>query len=249
VVTQQATAPAAGRWKLTWQDEFNQPTSLRKWAFQTGGTGWSLKQLQWYGASNASVDGQGDLVITASKSGQGRQCWYGACRYSSVRMNTLSTFTQAYGRFEARIQVPIAAGLWPAFWLEGANISKVGWPRCGEVDIVESNGQDPDVVQGYAHALHNNHNGYFTLPRPLSAGFHVYGVDWNPQGITWFVDGYRYAHMNAYPGWPFSHPFYIILDLAVGGAWPGPPGASTHFPARMLVDWVRVYRAAPPKAG
>jgi beta-glucanase (GH16 family) len=247
--THKAQVPSTARWRLTWHDEFNSPSSLNEWAYSVGGDGWSLKQLQWYDASNAVVDRQGDLVITASKNGQGQQCWYGPCRYSSVRMTTFNKFSQTYGRFEARIRIPTGAGLWPAFWLEGTNIFQVGWPESGEVDIVESNGQHPDLVQGYAHAPTNSHSSFFTLPSPISAGFHVYGVDWSPQGITWFVDGHPYGHMQAYPGWPFNHPFYIILNLAVGGSWPGSPNSSTPFPARMVISWVRVYREVTPKAG
>ena len=247
--TQQAgVSPAPTvQWKLTWDDEFNKPSSLNKWVYETGGDGWSLKQLQYYDASNAAVDGRGDLVITTSTNGHDQQCWYGPCRYSSARMNTLGAFAQAYGRFEARIKVPVKSGIWPAFWMEGADIGQVGWPRCGEIDIVETNGKNPQLVQGFSHAPNNRHHGYFTLPEPLSAGFHVYRVDWTRKGITWFVDGYAYAHLSAYPGWPFDHPFFFILNVAVGGGWPGAPKSSTEFPAHMVVDWVRVYRKVTPK--
>jgi beta-glucanase (GH16 family) len=236
------------QWKLTWDDEFNKPSSLSSWGYDTGGNGWQLNQLQWYDRTNAETNSHGDLVITASNDGNGHQCWYGPCRYSSVRMTTLGMFSQTYGRFQARIELPVGAGLWPSFWLEGANIEQVGWPRCGEVDIVELNGKNPNLVQGYSHSPHHTHQGYFTLPKSLSSGFHVYGIDWTSKGITWSVDGYAYAHLNAYAGWPFDHPFYIILNLAVGGSWPGSPNSSTSFPAHMLVDWARVYQETAPKS-
>jgi beta-glucanase (GH16 family) len=244
MIIKPAADTAPPHWKLTWSDEFNSPAALKKWSYDVGGNGWSLKQLQWYDRGNATVGEHGGLDITAAKEGKGHHCWYGPCRYTSVRMSTYGIFAQTYGIFEAKIKVPMARGLWPAFWLEGANVFKVGWPACGEIDITETNGHHPDLVQGFAHAPSHYQSGQFKLPQTLSAGYHVYGVKWTAQGISWFVDGHTYAHANAYPGWPFNHPFYIILDLAVGGNWPGSPGPATRFPAHMLVDWVRVYRQA-----
>jgi beta-glucanase (GH16 family) len=157
-------------------------------------------------------------------------------------MNTLTTFTQRYGRFEARIKLPAGQGLWPAFWIEGANVNQVSWPACGEVDIIEKNGTKPNELEGFAHMPAGQYSALSPYPAPLASAFHVYGIDWTPQGITWTVDGKSYGHMSAFPGWPFNHPFFLILNLAVGGYWPGPPSASTRFPARMLVDWIRVYK-------
>jgi beta-glucanase (GH16 family) len=228
-------------WILTLADNFDLPSSLKQWNFSVGGNGWSLKQLQWYDKANATVDQNGQLVITASKGGDGNSCWYGPCQYTSTRMSTLGTFSQAYGKFEARIKIPVGQGLWPAFWIEGANVFQVGWPASGEVDIIEKIGQFPYLVQGYAHAPNFQHSGFKKLREPLAAGYHVYGITWTPTGVTWTVDGVAYSHMKAYPGWPFNHPFYIILDLAVGGTWPGTPSPKTHFPAKMYVDWVHVY--------
>lgn len=245
-IPQAASSPPVSQtqWTLTWSDEFNNLASLRKWNYVTDGNGGYLKQLQWYDAHNATIDGTGDLVVTASRGGAGFQCWYGACQYRSVRMNTLGTFAQAYGRFEARIKLPAGRGLWPAFWMEGANVTSVGWPTAGEIDIVEPDGKEPVLLRSFAHAPHYGIRNLFTMPSPLSSGFHVYGVDWSPKKITWWVDGHVYAHLGYYPGWPFDHPFFLILDLAVGGGYPGPPNAQTLFPAHMLVDWIRVYRAA-----
>ena len=236
---------AEGRWVLTWRDEFNGSDGLKQWRVQVGG--WDLQQLQWYDANALSLDGHGHLVITASHNSAGHLCWYGSCRYSSGRIDTYGIFSQTYGRFEARIKLPAGRGLWPAFWLEGANVGQVASP--GEIDVIETNGHNSELVQSFAHLYDNRYKAFsLKLPKPLSAGYHVYRIDWTPKGITLFVDGRAYGHLNAYAGWPFNHPFFIIINLAVGGIWPGPPDSNTRFPAHMLVDWVRVYReVAPPK--
>ncbi len=235
-----AAVASAGHWKLTWTAAFNKPGALGKWLYYSGGTGFGLKQLEWYDAANASII-NGQLVITADRGGGGNKCWYGACQYTSARMETKNTFTQTYGKFEARIKFPAGEGLWPAFWIEGANIYQVGWPQCGEIDVVEPRGNNPYLVAAYAHAPHYRPKVLLTVSQPITDGFNTYGVVWNPRGITWYFDGYAFAHVKAYKNWPFDHPFFIILNLAVGGN-SGRPNNATPFPARMLVDWVRVYR-------
>jgi beta-glucanase (GH16 family) len=232
------------QWSLSWQDNFNRLASLNKWEYANGNVGGrTLGQLQWYDYKNVRIDTHGHLVITALANPVNQKCWYGGCRYSSARMDTLGLFSQAYGIFEARIKIPIEQGIWPAFWMEGANYDQVGLPAAGEIDIIELNGRETtNFVGGYAHAPHFDYSAHTTLAKPLSAAYHIYGVEWTPEGITWMVDGRAYAHMKAYPGWPFNHPFALLLDLAVGGRWPQPPNSTTHFPARMYVDWVRVYR-------
>jgi beta-glucanase (GH16 family) len=253
-VADQASAPAAASaraaysgspgpgWSLTWSDDFTGPSSLRDWTFLSGGSGWGNRELQVYDSANAAVAPGGGLVITAARTGYGRQCWYGPCQYSSARLQTEGTFGQKYGLFEARIKLPAGSGLWPAFWMEGADISKVGWPASGEIDIIEVNNQKPDLVEAFAHGPDENYGAYYKLSSSLGAGYHVYAVDWTPGGITWLVDGHAYGHISAYPGWPFDQPFFLILDLAVGGTWPGSPGAGTRFPAQMDISWVRVYQ-------
>jgi beta-glucanase (GH16 family) len=242
-----ASAGKSAKWVLTWSADFGKPGALGKWLYYSGGDGFNLKQLQWYDASNASVDRKGQLVITADHGANGEKCWYGPCDYSSARMETKNTFSQSYGKFEARIKFPPGRGLWPAFWIEGDNVYQVGWPACGEIDIAEPNGKNPYLLLAYAHAPHVSHRAALTLPEPMTSGFHTYAVVWTPKGITWYFDGYAYSHMSAYKGWPFDHRFFIILDLAVGGGYPGSPNASTPFPAKMIVDWVRVYRHAAAK--
>jgi beta-glucanase (GH16 family) len=157
-------------------------------------------------------------------------------------LQTLGIFTQEYGRFEARIKLPPGRGLWPAFWLEGTGNPAAGIGN-GEIDIVEVNNRQQDVVTGYAHSPDHDYRAETVLNEPVSDSFHVFGVDWGPAGITWTIDGRAYGYFKSYAGWPFSHPFYLILDLAVGGGYPGAPTAQTKFPAQMLVDWIRVYRA------
>jgi beta-glucanase (GH16 family) len=229
-------------WTLTWSDDFTGPSGLRNWTFRTGGNGWEHNQLQTYDASNVSLAPGGGLVITATHNGHGEQCWYGACTYSGGRLETKGSFEQKYGLFEARIKLPSGRGLWPSFWMEGADIDQVNQPAAGEIDIIEVNSAKPDLVEAFAHAPEENYGAYFQLPEALSAGYHVYGIDWTAEGITWLVDGHAYGHLNNYAGSPFNQPFFLILDLAVGGTWPGSPTASTKFPAYMDVSWVRVYQ-------
>jgi beta-glucanase (GH16 family) len=237
-------AQGPGNWVLSWSADFGKPGALNKWSYYSGGNGFNLKQLQWYDRSNVSVDKSGQLVISADKTGGGNVCWYGPCRYTSARMETIDSFSQTYGEFEARIKLPPGKGLWPAFWIEGADVYQVGWPACGEIDIMEFNGANPNLVTAYAHSPQPTHKAYLTVPKPITDGFNTYGVTWTPKGITWYFNGYAYSHLAAYKGWPFDHPFFIILNLAVGGADPGSPTATTPFPAKMIVDWVRVYRQA-----
>jgi beta-glucanase (GH16 family) len=234
----------AGHWVLTWNDQFKSTRGLRRWWFENANTGGpSEHELQWYDRSNATVR-NGNLVITATKGGGGHTCWNGPCQYSSARMQ--STFSQAYGFFEARIKLAGGHGIWPAFWMQGDNYSHVGLPAAGEIDIVEVNGRQPvDQLSGFVHEQNGHAIDYYDkLPQSIYDGYHVYAVEWTPQRITLFVDGKAYGYLNAYRGWPFDHPFNIILSLAVGGGWPHPPDASTHFPASMYVDWLRVYRRA-----
>jgi beta-glucanase (GH16 family) len=243
--TQYAGAAPAdpGHWVLTWNSDFSKAGSLNKWQFVTGGNYVTLKQLQWYSPASAYVNARGQLVITAAKAG-GHTCWYGPCLFTSARMTTQGRFAQKYGRFEARIKLPPGSGLWPAFWMEGADTSRVGWPAGGEIDVIETNNKNSYLVMGFAHATKFGHSSTLTVSQPITGGFHTYGVDWTPAGITWTFDGYPYAHFGAYKGWPFNQPFYLILDLAVAGSFAGSPTNAGTFPAQMVVDWIHVYRQA-----
>jgi beta-glucanase (GH16 family) len=232
---------AGTRWQLSWNSSFNKPGALKKWIYFTGGTGWGNKQLQWYDANNVSIK-SGQLVITAAKGGHSNKCWYGSCKYTSARMETLNKFSQKYGLFEARIKFPAGRGFWPAFWMEGTNIYQVGWPKCGEVDVVEPISKNPYVLPAYAHGQKLNHQALLTLPSPLTSAFHTYAVAWSPSGITWYFDGHAFSHLKAYKGWPFNRQFFIILNLAVGGIYGGATTSKTPFPAHMTVSWVHVFR-------
>lgn len=237
----QLTLPKV-KWKLSWHDEFNgRGRPSKYWSPVLGGgtNGWSHRALHYYTADSVRQDGKGNLVVTARKVGaySAAQCWYGKCRYISGRVQTKGAFHQAYGRFAVRARLPDGQGIWPAFWLQSESLPY------GEIDVIETVGSKPNLVQGYAHAKRNMGGGQFRLEQPLSAGYHVYGVDWTPREIVWWVDDRPYARLKAYRGWPFNKPFFLIINVQVGGNWPGRPNAQTPFPARMAVDWARVYRA------
>lgn len=255
-------APARAQgWKLTWADEFNGRTGAgideAKWTAETGGGGWGNRELQFYTARlrNASMDGRGSLAIRAYKETPppGAECWYGPCLYTSARLITKRKFEQQYGRFEARLRLPAGQGLWPAFWMLGADIDRVGWPACGEIDIMENIGREPGTVHGTLHGPGYSGAQGVGAPYALPAGrrfadsFHTFAVEWEPRAIRWYVDGQLFqtrtpADLPAGARWVFDRPFFLILNVAVGGNWPGGPDATTSFPQTLLVDYVRVYR-------
>jgi len=244
-------------WKLVWNDEFSgagdSSVDSSKWVVETGGGGWGNDELEYYTNRSANVFlKDGKLVIRAlaekyiGPDGVTRH-------YTSGRLTTRGKFSQEYGRFEARIKVPAGQGMWPAFWMLGDDIEKVGWPACGEIDIMENVGKEPGIVHGSIHGP-----GYtgtvgieapFTLPAKerFSDDFHVFAVEWDPDSILFYVDKNLYAtrtRADLRPGWKwaFDKPFFLILNLAVGGNWPGNPDSSTAFPRDMLVDYIRVYQ-------
>ncbi len=244
----------APSWDLVWEEEFEGPAGQlpdpARWRFDIG-TGWGNAQLEYDTdrPENVSLDGAGNLAIVA------RRETYEGCEYTSGRINTSGFFEHGPGRFEARIQLPVGQGMWPAFWLLGNNFAAegVGWPACGEIDIMEYRGQEPRVVLGSLHGPGYSGGGALSARYTLSglgfdAGFHVFRVDWEKDRISWYVDGTIFHvvtpdDLPAGTRWVFDHPFFVILNLAVGGNFVGPPDASTSFPQTMLVDWVRVYRS------
>ncbi|GHJ48044.1 hydrolase [Catellatospora sp. TT07R-123] len=251
-------APAAAVGPQTWADEFNAaagtPVDGSKWKFDIGGGGYGNNELQYYtnSTSNVAHDGQGHLVITARKENPaGYSCWYGSCQYTSARLLTQGKFTQTYGRFEARIKIPRGQGMWPAFWMLGNDIATNPWPNNGEIDIMENIGSEPGTVHGSLHGPGysggNPLTGQYTLPggAALSNDFHTYAVDWAPGSVTWYLDGVQYSRKTSADAggnrWVFDHPFFMIMNVAVGGNWPGSPNAGTSFPQTMVVDYVRVY--------
>ena len=259
-LTQTSTAqPNSSSWTLVWSDEFNgpngSPVDSSRWVAETGGKGWGNNELEFYTARPENANQQdGNLVIKVLKE---KYTGDGVTRdYTSARLKTQGKFSQAYGRFEARIKIPRGQGIWPAFWMLGDDIDKVGWPACGEIDIMENIGKQPDIVHGSIHGLgfdDGDLEAPFRLPadKVFADDFHIYAVEWEPDAIRFYVDDHLYVtrtRADMRPGWKwsFDHPFFLLLNVAVGGNWPGSPDASTVFPQTMLVDYVRVYRRAGP---
>ena len=242
-------------WTLVWADEFDAPGDLSKWVIETGGNGFGNHELEYYTQRPQNVmvrDGM--LIITARRE---RYTGPDGIRrnYTSARLNTRGKFEQAYGRFEARMKVPSGQGLWPAFWMMGNDLGKVGWPNAGEIDIMENIGKEPSMVHGTIHGPGYSGTGGITAPYSLtgkqrfSDDFHVFAVEWGPQVIRFYVDDTLYAtctpaDLPAGKKWVFDHPFFLLLNLAAGGDWPGNPDSSTRFPQKLQVDYVRVYRRA-----
>ncbi|UQX03704.1 glycoside hydrolase family 16 protein [Streptomyces sp. RerS4] len=244
---------------VTFEDNFDGPGGTAvdpgKWQIETGDNV-NNHERQWYtpGAANAALDGLGNLVITARRENPGtHQCWYGRCEYTSARLNTAGRFTQKYGHVEARMKVPRGQGMWPAFWMLGEDIGQVGWPNSGEIDVMENVGFEPSTVHGTLHGPGYSGAGGIGAAYTLSGGrafaddFHTFAVDWAPGSITWSVDGQVYQRRTPADlggqQWAFDKPFFLILNLAVGGDWPGDPDGSTQFPSRLVVDYVRVSTA------
>lgn len=235
-------------WTLTWSDEFNgeagQLPDETKWSFDlgTGDGGWGNAELQSYtnDTLNISLDGEGNLVITAIQNGN---------NYTSARINTKGKFSQQYGRFEARLKTPYGPGLWPAFWMLGDNIDQAGWPQCGEIDIMELRGQEPHIIHGSIHGPGYSGGNPVTQTHALKndrfdAEYHIFAVEWDADKIDFFVDDYLYQRIEKddVPGeWVYDQPFYILLNVAVGGNYVGFPTAQTPFPQKMIIDYVRVY--------
>jgi beta-glucanase (GH16 family) len=240
-----AVAPAPRAQGLIWRDEFNGPAGRapdpRRWRFEVGGH-WGAGELQYYTSrvgrgANAALDGHGHLAIVAR-----RETYTGpdgtTRRYTSGRLATEHTFSFAYGRIDARIRVAVGRGLISAFWALGADVDAVGWPRSGEFDVVEVLGSRPTVAWGSIHgpddhgmpfAINTKHDARVRLDR-------AFLVDGRPYAV------YEPRTLGAGREWTFEHPFFLTLTLSVGGAWAGAPARTTRFPARMLVDWIRVRR-------
>jgi beta-glucanase (GH16 family) len=202
-------------------------------------------------SENAYLDGKGNLVIKTIKQDlpASSKCWYGQCKYTSTRLTTKNKFDQKYGRFEARIKIPQGQGMWPAFWMLGNDIDKVGWPQCGEIDILENIGREPSTVHGTIHGPgYSGANGigapYSLLKNKVFADdFHVYSTIWTEDQIKFYVDGNQYKTITpkdlpTEKRWVYDHPFFMILNLAIGGNWGGPPDEATIFPQTMVVDYV-----------
>lgn len=240
--------------RILWSDEFDgpagTPVNSAVWSYEVGdGTaqgipGWGNDELQHYtsGAENAALDGHGNLVIEARRDVE-------TGRYTSARIVSKGKLAVTYGRIETRLSVPRGDGIWPAVWALGATIDSEPWPACGEIDMMEHVGREPRRVFGALHGPgYCGDDGYsdtIDLDRDVADAFHVFAVDWRPGHITWTLDGA--AYMRAEPRdlapheWVFDRPFFLLLNLAVGGHFGGPVGQDTAFPQRLIVDYVRVY--------
>jgi beta-glucanase (GH16 family) len=233
---------------LVWQDEFNGTTIGDWWTFETGNgqSGWGNHELEYYRQENASLL-NGYLIIEARKES------FGGFDYTSSRMVTKGKKEFTFGRIDIRAALPSGQGMWPALWMLGANIDQVSWPACGELDIMEVLGQQPDKLYGTAHFgvdyMHHLQSGDATT---LTSGddfhkqFHVFSLDWQQDHIRWYVDDVLYHEITpasiAPANWPFNLPAFFIFNVAVGGDWPGGPGGATTFPNQMIVDYVRVFQ-------
>ncbi len=260
------SAPAG--WVLVWSDDFDGPAGAAPhpatWSHDlgdgcaAGNCGWGNQEKQAYSdsADNVALTGNGRLAITARVAPPGQVCYYGPCRYTSGKIKTKAKLQPQYGRIEARLQLPPGQGLWPAFWLLGAGPPAVPWPECGEIDIMEYRGSQPKAMSSAVHGP-----GYFR-DTPLVHAFtltdgtfadslHVFALEWEPAELRFYVDEVLHytlpkSAVLAHGPWVFDQPFYLILNLAVGGHFDGDPASDSIFPATMLVDYVRVYARGAP---
>ncbi|MFL4908777.1 ricin-type beta-trefoil lectin domain protein [Streptomyces sp. MMS24-I2-30] len=249
-------ASDAGVAAVTFSDTFDGPAGAAadssKWQTETGDNV-NNHERQYYtsGNKNAALDGQGHLVITAKRENPANyQCWYGTCQYTSARLNTSGKFTAQYGHVEARMKIPRGQGMWPAFWMLGNDIGNVGWPNSGEIDIMENVGFEPSTVHGTLHGPGYSGSGGigagYSLPngQAFADAFHTFAIDWAPNSVKWSVDGNVYQTRTPADvggnAWVFNKPFFLIMNLAVGGYWPGDPDGSTAFPQQLVVDSVSV---------
>ncbi|CDW79307.1 glycoside hydrolase family 16 [Stylonychia lemnae] len=229
-------------WQLAWHDEFDgTQIDKSKWNYDIGGDGWGNQELEYYtDRGDNSYVKDGFLHIQAKKEN------YGGRQYTSARMKTQGKFSQKFGKFEARAKLPKGQGVWPAFWLLGDNISQVGWPACGEIDILEVIGKQPTVAHGSLHANGFDTTNGYNHAQGFADDYHIYGVEWHSGKLSFYVDGNTYFSVDksaSHGDWPFDrNNFFIILNLAIGGNWPGNPDGNTHFPSQFIIDYVRVYK-------
>ena len=248
-------------WTLAWSDEFDGPAGSAPdpatWGYDLGDgsdiglAGWGNNEREWYTdePANVALDGDGRLAITVREGDGSRDCYYGPCEYTSARLLTRDRFEFQHGYLEARVRVPAGFGLWPAFWLLGSNIDAVGWPQSGEIDVMEFVGRWPTEVLGTVHGPGYSGSagisGRIDLGEPVADAFHTVGLEWQPDRLAWFLDGALYHEVtrdDVEPNeWVFEHPFFMLLNVAVGGNLGGPVSPDTVFPAQMLVDYVRLY--------
>jgi beta-glucanase (GH16 family) len=244
--------------RLVFSDDFSGPAGAppnpANWKYMIGGNGWGNQELECYTSvrGNSALDGLGDLVITALKQ-PGHVCADShTTDYTSARLSTQGLQAFEYGTISMRAKMPVGKGAWPAFWALGADHDTAGWPQSGEIDATEVIGARPTIVHGSLHGPEASGKAYtitgaYTAPADLSLDFHVYSVTWTATEISFSVDGHEYfsvtkATVEKTGTWEFDQPFYLLLNVAVGGSWPGPPSPATSWPQQMVVDYVRVYQ-------
>jgi beta-glucanase (GH16 family) len=248
-----SNTPAPAGWQLVWADEFTQPNGsspdATKWDYDigTGSGGWGNNELQYYTSRTNNVRIENDQLVIEARAES-----YQGSSYTSARLLTQHKGSWTYGRMEARIQVPRTQGIWPAFWMLGTNLPAVGWPTCGEIDIMEHIGREPKKVYGTVHGPGYSGDGGvggdYTFGPDVADDFRVFAVEWETNVIRWYVDGIQYFTVTPTNlggnTWVFNQPQFFLLNVAVGGNWPGYPDGTTILPQRMLVDYVRVYTRA-----
>lgn len=242
-------------WVLVWSDEFDTPTSNNrpdpsKWTYEKGNSGFGNNELQNYTSREENVHyttykGVSCLAITALNDN------YNNVQYSSARIKTEGLFEIRYGRIEARLLLPYGPGLWPAFWMLGSDYSENPWPACGEIDIMENKGYQPNIVSSALH-MPGRYSGnpvtktFGFQDNRFDVDFHVFAIEWDKEKIDFYVDDVLYNRVKAIDvtdgEWVFDHPFFIILNVAVGGTFGGNPTSETVFPQTMYIDYVRAYK-------
>ncbi len=257
-----APDPGPTGWTLAWADEFNEPAGTppnpANWAYEIGDTtpdgknGWGNEELQYYtdDPANAQTDGDGNLVITLAEADGSQECYYGPCEFESARLISQDRAEFAYGRIESRIQVPTGGdGLWPAFWSLGTDIRENPWPAAGEIDVMEYVSRIPNEIFGTIHGPgYNGGNAFgniYDFGERVDLGYHTFVVEWQPNLITWYVDGIQYhqAEPADVPGpWVFEKPFFLLLNFAIGGNFGGAVDPANTYPQEYFVDYVRVYQ-------
>ena len=259
------SAVAPDTWVQAWSDEFDGPGGRGvdggKWQIDStdgclqGNCGWGNQEKEYYSAAaeNLALDGRGHLMIVARPARPGLRCYYGPCRYTSGKITTRGKFDTSHGRVEARIKLPAGQGLWPAFWMLGADFPTTGWPACGELDIMENHGSRPATTSSAIHGPGYSGQTPFVNAVTLERGsfaddFHTFAVVWDSRRVQFFVDDALHytverPEVERFGKWVFDKPFFVIVNLAVGGTFDGDPQSDAVLPATMLVDYVRVYRA------
>lgn len=236
---EETAAADSSDYKLAWSDEFNgNAVDTNNWVYDLGGEGWGNHEQEYYQPANATIE-NGELVITAKKETVGTN------HYTSTRLKSQGRQEFLYGKIEARIKIPVGQGIWPAFWMLGANIDSVGWPKCSETDIMEHINTD-SLLFGTPHWDDSGHIMKGDTIAYTPSEYHLYGIEWDSASIRWYLDGKQFHELDISNSInsteEFHKPSFLLLNLAIGGDWPGQTIDDTKIPAKMYVDYVRVYK-------